>query len=199
MNSYSQVGQDLWVLETLNYKNNGFFLDIGAFDGIKFSNSYLLEKNFNWTGILIEAHPVTFHQMIKVRNSLCLNYAISNENKTIYFETTDGTGSKISNMPTNLVVEAITLETLFNMYDVPKTIDYMSLDIEGYEYEALEKFPFNKYICSLITVEHNLYCNGDKNKNKIKDLLLNNNYKIIKENVTSENLPFEDWYAYDYN
>ena len=40
MESYSQIGQDLWVLETLKNKKNGYFLDIGAHDGIYLSNTY---------------------------------------------------------------------------------------------------------------------------------------------------------------
>ena len=45
--SFSQLGQDLWVIETLDYKNKGFFIDIGAADGVKHSNTNLLEKNIN--------------------------------------------------------------------------------------------------------------------------------------------------------
>ena len=46
--SYSQIGQDLEVLKFYNFKENGFFIEIGASDGISLSNTYLLEKNFNW-------------------------------------------------------------------------------------------------------------------------------------------------------
>ena len=58
MESYSQIGQDLWVQETLKNKKNGYFLDIGAHDGIYLSNTYLLEKNYNWNGLCIEGNPL---------------------------------------------------------------------------------------------------------------------------------------------
>ena len=61
--THSQAGQDLWVLETLKNKKNGFFLDIGAYDGLKYSNSYLLEKNFNWNGLMVEAHPCNYNSL----------------------------------------------------------------------------------------------------------------------------------------
>lgn len=40
----------------------GFFLDIGAHDGIELSNTYVLEKKYNWSGICVEANPYSFKQ-----------------------------------------------------------------------------------------------------------------------------------------
>jgi len=54
---YSQLGQDKWVLEKLDYKENGFFIEIGAYDGITLSNTYSLEKDFGWDGICVECNP----------------------------------------------------------------------------------------------------------------------------------------------
>jgi FkbM family methyltransferase len=191
--TYSQAGQDLWVLKTLDNKKNGFFLDVGAYDGLKYSNSYLLEKNFNWGGLMIEAHPCNYDSLKNNRSSIMAPYAISDINEKILFENNCGTGSKITNS-NGIVVESITFEKLFELYDVPEIIDYMSLDIEGYEFKALTKFPFNKYKCKTITVEHNLYLDGSENKKKIKEILINNGYSLIVENVEHNGYPFEDWY-----
>ena len=49
--SYSQIDQDLHVLRFFCNEKNLFFLDIGANDGKTLSNSYLLEKEYNWNGI----------------------------------------------------------------------------------------------------------------------------------------------------
>ena len=95
-----------------------------------------------------------------------------------------------------ITINCSRLDTLFSINNVPKKIDYMSLDIEGYEFEALKTFPFMTHKCSLITVEHNLYCDGPENKNKINELLTKNGYNLFFDNVTSNNLPFEDWYVY---
>lgn len=195
MNTYSQVSQDLWVLEMLKNKKNGFFLDIGAYDGIKFSNSYILEKQYGWKGLLVEAHIDNFKKMCEIRDNTLVNCAMTDFNGKVFFDYNGNTGSKISNH--GFEVESITFDELFKRYNVPNIIDYMSLDIEGNEFISLQKFPFNTHICSLITVEHNLYIDGEENKNKIKNLLINNGYILVKENVTCENLPFEDWYKHN--
>lgn len=192
--SYSQVNQDLWVLKMLNNKKNGFFLDIGAFDGVKFSNTYVLEKNFNWQGLLVEAHPSSFEKMKKVRSSTCCNYAIDDSTGSVFFDSYGDTGSKITN--NGVSVNSITFKDLFEKYEVPKIIDYMSLDIEGNEFKSLTKFPFNDYKCLLLTVEHNSYLDGGLNKNKIKEILLKNDYELVMEDVKSEGKSFEDWYKH---
>jgi putative sugar O-methyltransferase len=192
--SYSQVEQDLWVLDMLNNKKNGYFLDIGAFDGVKCSNTFILEKNYNWKGLLIEAQPETFSLLQKTRTNQCLNYAITDKTGEVKFDNFSYTGSKISN--DGITVNSITFSDLFRLYNVPKVIDYMSLDIEGNEYTSLLKFPFSEYVCNLITVEHNLYIDGPENKNKLNNLLTSNGYVLYKENVMCDNNPFEDWYVH---
>ena len=52
--SQSQIRQDLFVLNELDFKKFGFFVDFGATDGIGFNNSFLLEEKYNWQGILAE-------------------------------------------------------------------------------------------------------------------------------------------------
>jgi len=192
--TYSQSGQDLWVLEILKNKTNGFFLDVGAYDGVKLSNSFLLEKKFNWGGLMVEAHPCNYESLKKNRISTFAPCAMSDTDGTILFENNCGVSSKVTNNNNGFVVECMTFETLFNKYNVPNIIDYMSLDIEGYEYKSLTKFPFNKYKCRTITVEHNLYLGNDENKLKINDILTRNGYTLIVENVKHNDLPFEDWY-----
>lgn len=195
MKSYSQVRQDLWVLEMLNNKNCGFFLDIGAYDGIYYSNTYLLETEFNWNGLCIEAHPLTFSTLQQNRKCKCANLAITDFCGKTMFSNQESLGSKISSGD-GYAVEAIDFKQLFATFDVPNVIDYMSLDIEGNESKALSKFPFDTHKCKLITAEHNLYLGDNSNKLEIKNILMSNGYKLYHENVDHNCLIFEDWYIY---
>jgi FkbM family methyltransferase len=192
MTTYSQVRQDLWVLKNIP---NGFFLDIGAFDGVKYSNSLLLEEN-GWNGLLVEAN--SFHEKsIKLkRKSNYVITAISDFDGIISLELDNSTGMKISEKETIKKVNCTRFDTLFAEHNIPQLIHYMSLDIEGYEFKALTTFPFRSHKIHMITLEHNLYCDGPANKLKIKKLLSDNGYFLIKEDVMSNNLPFEDWYVH---
>ena len=57
LTSYSQALQDIFVLEALNYKCEGTFLEIGANHPIEISNTYVLETQFNQKGIMVEHDP----------------------------------------------------------------------------------------------------------------------------------------------
>ena len=74
--SYSQIGQDLNVLQFYNHKKNGYFIEVGANNGIYLSNTYLLEKKYNWKGICIEPHPIEYEKLIKNRDVICEKEAL---------------------------------------------------------------------------------------------------------------------------
>ena len=70
MSYYSQAGQDEWVVNFFKSKKNGFFLDIGAHNGIYINNTYYLEKNLEWTGLCIEANPIIFEELRNKRHEV---------------------------------------------------------------------------------------------------------------------------------
>src|SRR3954469_18651828 len=84
MTSYSQSRQDLYVaIKVFAAKRNGFFLELGAGDGLWISNTLLLERQFNWTGILIEPTSV-FERLRKNRpNCICDPSCIASDYKTV--------------------------------------------------------------------------------------------------------------------
>jgi hypothetical protein len=65
--SKSELRQDLFVLNELKFKKNGFFVEFGAGNGVDSSNTYLLEKKFNWNGIISEPAKIFEKQLKKVR------------------------------------------------------------------------------------------------------------------------------------
>ena len=89
--SYSQIGQDIEVLKVYNNKLNGFFVEIGASNGVGYSNTFLLETKYNWKGICVEPLPYLFAELCKNRpNSICLEKAVYKESdKDIMFDIVD--------------------------------------------------------------------------------------------------------------
>ena len=189
----SQAGQDKFVCEYFNKMQNGFFIDIGAYDGITFSNTHYLENELCWKGVCVEAGSKIFETLIKVRSCECVNVAIYKKNRALPFYEDDFAG-KIS-VCGSQAIQGVTMASLLKMTNAPKIIQYISLDIEGGEYNALLGFPFDEYKVILWTIEHNSYMDGGVEKRKIKKIMLKNGYEIIREDVESNGLAFEDWYV----
>lgn len=179
MKYYSQIGQDRYYIENVvKFKRGGRFLDIGAHDGIHTSNTYALEKDLEWTGICVEANPALVPSLQKNRpNSTVVNCAIWNVPGQVEFEISDsnhqGTAgdllSRISGLDRNsayfkehfrqsrraLSVEAKTVAQLLQEQQLlPCSFDYMSLDVEGAELEALMGIDFSLVDIKFMTVEH---------------------------------------------
>jgi FkbM family methyltransferase len=189
----SQVGQDRWVAETLAFKRDGYFVDIGAYDGVHISNSYYLEKELGWRGICAEANFELYQKLVMSRSVACDLCAVNSYNGICKFQPQDLSG-KVQDA--GQVVPSKTLEAILDQHAAPKIVDYLSLDVEGLEFEILKVFPFDKYSFKLITVEHNLYLNGPQLKTQLKEVLTANGYEITRENVADSGNAFEDWYVH---
>jgi len=197
--SRSQLRQDLFALNQLNFKKNGFFVEFGATDGINLSNTYLLEKEFNWNGILAEPAKVYHKELSENRNCYIEKKLVwKNSKSTLTFiETTIKELSTIKEYSKfdfhirkthkQYAVDTISLNDLLKKYNAPNVIDYLSIDTEGSELDILNNFDFNTYKFKVITSEHNYSSNRDK----IYDLLSNNGYERIMSKISK----FDDWYV----
>ena len=192
--SHSQLGQDIKVIEFYNNKENGYFVEIGASDGISLSNTYLLEQQYKWTGICCEVIPSRFQQLVINRpNSICYSDAVySNTGLTVEFDIAND-GDMLSGISSHIdchktavdrnkitiQVQTISLLDVLDNANAPSFIEYMSLDTEGSEYEILQNFDFEKYTFGLIDVEHNYI---EPRRTEIKNLLLSKGYIYKGEN-----------------
>ena len=125
--------------ESLN-KKNGFYLDIGAYDGIQTSNTFVLEKDLNWSGICVEANSEVFNTLSLNRKSKNLNLAVLDYKGYCSFY-----GDSVRNDNIGNLTPCDTLNNILEQNDAPSIIDYMSIDIEGSEFNALKDFDFKKW------------------------------------------------------
>ena len=192
MKSVSQLNQDINVINFYNHKKNGYFIDIGAHNGILLSNTYLLEKYYNWSGICIEPIPQIFKLLQESRpNSICINKAVySTSNIVLKFNIAQSTmlSGIIDNIDchmnslnngTIIDVETININDILDNNNAPLFIEYLSIDTEGSEFEILSTFNYDKYTIGIIHVEHNYI---QPRRNNIKNLLESKDYIYIKEN-----------------
>ena len=199
--SKSQMQQDLWVLWELRGKTGGYFVEFGAADGKKLSNTYLLEEKYGWKGILAEPMP-DWHDKLKQRKAIvdtrCV-WATSGEKLPFFCsiipelsglkETADRDGHTGNRKNGRRVeVATISLYDLLKEHNAPKMIDYMSVDTEGSEFEILAAFDFTSYQINLITVEHN----HSATRERIYDLLSAKGYVRVFEEFSK----CDDWYVH---
>lgn len=194
--SKSQIGQDLMAALVSDFKAGGYFVEFGATDGVTLSNSYLLEKELNWSGILAEPARV-WHRSLEVNRTanICKLAVWSSSGQKLLFHedlelsTIDGFERLKHDLRSGVTyeVETISLDDLLDRHDAPSFIDFMSIDTEGSELEVLSSLDWDKRKFGLICVEHNY----TESRNQILDLLTKNGYKRVLEDVSG----WDDWYV----
>jgi FkbM family methyltransferase len=189
--SKSQLRQDIFALFILNFKKKGFFVEIGAADGIYCSNTYLMEKYLSWDGVLVEPLEIYNENLQRNRNSIIDNSIIWSENnitKKIYYNNEDILKSSVFNPKKNFVEKkTLRFDTLLANHKINHPIDYCSIDIEGAEVELLKGFDFKTHI-NVISIEHNY---NIKNREEIFKILKQNNFKRLGENFSM----YDDYYV----
>ncbi|MFD3394343.1 hypothetical protein U0R10_06900 [Aquirufa sp. OSTEICH-129V] len=167
--SYSQSSQDIFVRSILQNKKGGIYVEIGAFDEIEDSNTFILENKLNWRGVSFEIVEDACQDFNKIRKNPCI------------------------------CGDATTMDYngIFLNMNLPKQIDYLQLDIEPAEQtlKALLALPLNEYRFSVITYEHDRYKSGDDCMRQSREILENLGYKLVVQNVRVNGLDFEDWYV----
>ena len=177
MKSFSQFNQDLFTVNVLKHKKNGTFLEIGSHDAININNTYLLEKNYGYKGIMIEVDSSWLPSYIEHRqNSI---HIINDATKVDYLK-------------------------VLSENNFPSNIDYLQIDLDENNksslntLELLDKTVFNQYTFAIIHFEHEyIHSNKWKTKEKSIDILEKRGYIKVFENVCCcKGAPAEDWYVH---
>jgi FkbM family methyltransferase len=204
-NCKGQLFQDFFVLNELGFKRNGYFVEFGANDGITDSNTYMLEKDFGWDGILAEPSHVCHLELFKNRPNvkIDINCVWKESGKQIDFLECLGRENVVSTIEQFrnqdgaserrkygriYPVNTISLTDLLIKHQAPQIIDYLSIDTEGSEYEILNNFDWDKYTFRIITIEHNYVV---EMRNRIFELLSLHGYTRKFTEISY----IDDWYV----
>jgi FkbM family methyltransferase len=169
--SYSRSGEDLLIDELLNYKLQGFYIDIGAYHPVKYSNTFKFYLR-GWTGINIEPNSEAIELFNKVRsNDLNLNLAVSEKEGvyTYYMNEADPTMNTMSKIFSDNSTQTYGLKVseqrqvkgkrLDQIIAETNTdgnqIDFLNIDVEGHDFEVLKSNNWNKIRPKLILIELN--------------------------------------------
>lgn len=198
-----QLMQELWVQMELGEIREGYFVEFGATNGITMSNSHMLEKVYDWSGIVAEPNPV-FHERLGNERGcqishkcvysrtgeqvafLCTEKGMFSRMKDINPE--DHNEDKMRQDPDEIMVDTISLDDLLEEHGAPDTIDYMSVDTEGSELEILEAYDFDRRFVKTFTIEHNF----TPMRRAIHELMTSKGYVRRFPEYTR----FDDWYIH---
>lgn len=202
VNSYSQEGEDLVLNRIFENQTIGFYIDIGAHHPKRFSNTFLFYKK-GWCGINIDAMPgsMRLFKIFRKRdiNIECgigseqrqLDYYIFNEPALNGFS--KNLSESRSKNSTNYRVQAVKkinierLDITLDKYlpDSIKKIDFLSIDVEGLDYDVLISNNWEKYRPNFVIVEILESELIDIMKSKIYEFMLANNYTFFAKTVNS--------------
>ena len=167
-NNYSQSMQDMFVLSVLDGKRNGVYVEIGADKPRVINNSYLLESQYDWSGVSfeIESDKVNYFNTIRKNKCIC-----ADATKFDY-------------------------KSLFDERKYPKQIDYLQLDCDPPQITlgCLKKLPLEDYRFSVITFETDLYAGGQDVQIEHWQILSSLGYQRVVKNIKNEGNPYEDWW-----
>lgn len=169
---YSDAKQDQFAANILKFKRDGYCVDIGSCHSVISNNSYYFQ-GLDWTSISIEIERGYNESYSTRTNGVHLN---KNALEVNYKET-------------------------FEEYEFPKSIDYLSLDIDTLSLDVLKILPLDEYRFKVITIEHDAYLFGDEYRDPQRNILTSHGYLLVCSNVYVEQpgyegkeCPFEDWW-----
>lgn len=193
----------------LNFRD-GIFVEAGANNGIDQSNTISLEYNQGWSGLLVEPNPFVYKECVANRpRSTCENYALVSStyaSDTINGDFSHRNGNDQSLMGTvedpgdycdehlleakasrkndygYISVPATTLNSLLKKHNITK-IDFLSLDVEGYEISVLNGLDLNLYRPTYCLIETAFNFANGRRLMAVSDHMIRNSYEVL-ENVS---------------
>ena len=172
---HSEHGQDRWLNENVFHSmSHGVFVEFGALDGVTDSNSLFFERNLHWTGICAEPNPSAFEKLRANRKCICEECAVAPRGGVMEFVQCEGGLRGWSglaeyieprheermrvNIPNDqrrlLRVPCVTLNELLEKHKLYQ-VDYLSIDVEGAEFEILKTLDFDRFHARVFDIENN--------------------------------------------
>jgi len=164
--SYSQCGEDIILDKILKKYSKGFYVDVGAYDPTRFSNTLRFYEK-GWSGINIEPNVVQYNKFVRARSrDINLNIGVGSKNGALtYYQIIPTTLSTFSKqmadeymnhgytMEGKKKVPVLKLSDIFSKYAKNRFIHYISIDVEGYEVDVLKSNNWKKYRPLVICLE----------------------------------------------
>ena len=168
----SDAKQDEFVANLLKFKKNGYCVDIGSCHSIVSNNTYYFQ-DLGWTSISIEIESG-------------YNESYSSRKQGVHL---------------NQNALEVDYKKVFEEYEFPQSIDYLSLDVDTISLNVLQILPLDEYRFKVITIEHDAYLYSDTYQKEQREILTSKGYFLLCADVYAEQpgyfnkqCAFEDWW-----
>lgn len=190
LNSYSQFLEDIILYHLLKGKQSGIYVDIGANDPLHLNNTHFFYKK-GWRGINIEPNPILLDKFKLIRpEDININVGVGESNGILpFYILEDDTISSFNykfavknakNFNSRIVakknIEILTIKSILNEYLKDNAIDFMSIDVEGYDLEVLKGNDWIKFRPKIVLVESN------RQGSLIAQYMKNIDYELVYSN-----------------
>jgi FkbM family methyltransferase len=168
----SQAGQDEFLLQNFfRGRRDGVFVDIGAYDGEKFSNSLFFERYMGWHGLCVEPSPSSYARLISLRQSINEQVCVADfEGEAEFIDAESETEermlsglaerfdprhiehlNRVKAVRTSRRAPVTRLETLLERHGM-YAVDYCSIDTQGAEFSILRELDLTRFRVSVFTI-----------------------------------------------
>jgi len=201
LKSYSQEGEDMILRRIFENKQNGFYIDVGAHHPKRFSNTYFFYKK-GWGGLNIDAMPKSMDIFNKVRpRDINIEQPISDRQQALTYyafnePALNGFSKRLSDTRDGIAdykvvftkeLETKTLDSVLETY-LPSEIseiDFLTIDVEGLDFQVLKSINLTKYQPKVILVEILGSSLSELDDNEITRYLESQEYKIYAKAVNT--------------
>ncbi|MFH1195168.1 MAG: FkbM family methyltransferase [bacterium] len=198
--SYSQEGEDMILRRIFEKQGGGFYVDVGAHHPKRFSNTYYFYKK-GWRGINIDAAPGSMKYFSKFRKEdINLEIPVSDTIEILTYHMFDdpalnGFSKELSverdknsnyRIVKTIELKTSTLSEILDKYLPQNTvIDFLSIDVEGFDFKVLKSNDWEKYLPKIVLVEALQSSLEDLNKNEIVNFMKTNGYEIFAKSFNT--------------
>ena len=174
--------------------SEGFFLEMGALDGVRFSNTLWYERCLGWNGMLLEPNPNNYKRLVENRKKT-LNLETAACKEVGFIEMTLE-GDAVAHVPNGNLKENFEksffekglgklvkvpcepLSQIFGKHNISK-IDLFSLDVEGQEAAVLETIDFSKVKIDVMVVENDAFMTQENLVKRVREIMQQNGFLLI--------------------
>lgn len=198
--SYSQEGEDMILRRIFEKQKTGFYVDIGAHHPKRFSNTYYFYKK-EWRGINIDAMPGSMKLFWKMRpRDINLEIAVSDKKQELTYYMFNEPALNSFSKPLSkkrdgkekykvckeIKIKTLTLEEVLNNYlSKNMKIDFLSIDVEGLDFQVLTSNDWSKYKPNVILVEDLNFSFDNPGNSKIYKFLIEKGYHLVAKTMNT--------------